>query len=150
MNLVTLGNKIKISLEGKFESGEIFYKKDNKDFLIEVGKKQIFPALEKELLGMKVGETKTITLEPKDAYGEYSEKFTMDIPKDRIDSDADISVGNIIVVSQTDGKKLKGVIIKDCDDTINVDFNHPFAGKKVIITFTIESIQKEDINVNNM
>ncbi len=144
MKLVELGDKIKITLEGKLENGQIFYKKDNKNVLIEIGKNQIFPTIEKELLGMKIGDTKTITLEPKDAYGEYNEKFSMNIPKNRIDPDADLSEGNIIVASLSDGKKLKGIIIKDCGDIIDVDFNHPFAGKKIIITFTIDSIQNED------
>lgn len=142
MKLVGFGDKVKITLEGKLENGQIFYNKDGKKSLIEIGKDQIFPAIEKELLGMKVGETKTITLEPKDAYGEYNEEFSMNIPKNRIDSDANLSAGNIIVVSLTDGKKLKGIITKDCEDIILVDFNHPFAGKKLIITFTIDSIEK--------
>jgi FKBP-type peptidyl-prolyl cis-trans isomerase 2 len=94
---------------------------------------------------MKIGETKTITLESKDAYGEYNEKFSMNIPKNRVDPDADISVGNILVIFLADGKKLNGIIIKDNGDIINVDFNNPFAGKKLIITFTIDSIENKDI-----
>ncbi len=144
MKVIGIGDKVKITLEGKLENGQIFYKKDDKKSLIEIGKNQIFPALEKELLGMKIGETKTITLEPKDAYGEYNEKFLMNIPKNRIDPDANISVGNTLVISLADGKKLKGIIIKDLGDIIDVDFNHPFAGKKLVITFTIDSIENND------
>ena len=143
MEFIEKGDKVQLSLEGKLENGEVFYKK-NDDSFITIGEKQIFPILEKEIIGLKIGETKIVTIKPRDAYGEYKEEFKMNIPKDRVDPDADMAVGNILVVSLEDGKKLKGVITEDCENSINVDFNHPYAGKKLVVTCTIVSIEKQN------
>jgi FKBP-type peptidyl-prolyl cis-trans isomerase 2 len=144
MEFVEKGDKVQLSLEGKLENGEIFYKKDDKKSFIVIGEKQIFPALEKELIGMKSGDTKIVTIESQDAFGEYKKEFAMNIPKNRVDPEADMSVGNILVVSLKEGKNLKGVIIEDCENSIKVDFNHPHAGKKLVVTCTIISIEKQN------
>jgi len=130
---VEIGDKVEISFEGKLENGHIFYKNDSAHSWIVIGKNQVFPALEQELIGMKIGETKTIQLEPIQAFGKHIDDLLMSISKDRINPDVEILLGNVLTVDIADGKKLKGVIIDDSDDTIVVDFNHPYAGKKVSI-----------------
>ena len=144
MKLVEMGDKVTLSFEGKLENGHVFYKNDENHSLIVVGNNQIFPALEKELIGMKIGETKTVTLTARDAFGDHNEELLMSISKDRIEPSTNTTVGNVLVVDLADGKKLKGVIVETTDDIITVDFNHPYAGKKVVVTCTIISIEQEN------
>lgn len=144
IQFVEMGDTVDIAFEGKLESGQVFYKNDGSHSLVVIGKNQVFPALEKELVGMKIGETKTIQLEPTEAFGQHIDDLLMSISKDRINPDVDMSLGNILTIDIADGKKLKGVIIDDSDDSIVVDFNHPYAGKKVTITCTIRSIEKQN------
>jgi len=139
---VEMGDTIQISFEGKLENGYIFYKNDSTCSWIVIGKNQVFPALEKELIGMKIGETKTVQLEPSQAFGQHIDDLLMSISKNRINPDINTSLGNILTIDIADGKKLKGVIVDDSDNTLVVDFNHPYAGKNVSITCTIHSIKK--------
>jgi peptidylprolyl isomerase len=44
------------------------------------------------VVGLKIGEKKSITLEPKDAYGEYDEKNTQTLPKDQLTSFTDAGI----------------------------------------------------------
>ena len=141
MKIIEIGDRITLTLEGKLEDGHIFYKNNKNPSIIEIGKKQIFPALENELVGMKIGETRTITLKPIDAFGDHDENLLMSIPRDRIDSEIQTVAGNEIEVTVSEGKKLKGVIVDVTDDIITVDFNHPYAGKSVFVTCTIISIE---------
>lgn len=144
MKLVDIGDKVTISFEGKLENGEIFYKTNEKHSLITVGENQIFPALEQELVGMRVGETKTVTLAPRDAFGDHNEDLLMSISKERLNPDISDDIGGSIIVNLADGKKLKGVIVDVTDDMITVDFNHPYAGKKVVVTCTVISIDDKN------
>jgi peptidylprolyl isomerase len=144
MKLVDIGDKVLLSFEGKLENGEIFYKTNEKHSNITVGENQIFPALEQELVGMQVGETKTVTLDARDAFGDHNEELLMSISKERIRPDISTDVGNAIIVDLAQGKKLKGVIVDVTDDMITVDFNHPYAGKKVVVTCTVISIENKD------
>lgn len=56
------------------EKTEMFIAPDNYEPLsFTIGAGQIFPALERGMMGMKIGDTKTISLAPKDAYGEWAQ-----------------------------------------------------------------------------
>lgn len=45
-----------------------------------LGQGQVLPALEKDLIGLKIGETKNITLTPEEGYGEWSSNYTTTLP----------------------------------------------------------------------
>lgn len=144
MKLVKQGNKIRVTNEGKMKNGDIFYKTNNDPLPIVVGKNQIFPVLEEELIGMKIGETQTHTLAPKDAFGEHDEHLLMSISKESIDSDVHTVVGNTIVIEASEGEKFTGPIVDGTDDKVTVDFNHPYAGKEIVVTCTICSIENQN------
>jgi FKBP-type peptidyl-prolyl cis-trans isomerase 2 len=46
----------------------------------EVGAGQMIPGFDNGVVGMEEGETKTLTLEPSDAYGEYNEELIQVVP----------------------------------------------------------------------
>ena len=144
MEIVGKGDTVQLSFEGKLENGQKFF--DNKDGKpnIVIGENQIFPALEKELIGMKNGESKTVSLEAKEAYGDHNEELLLSISKEKIPQDVDTTIGETLEMDIPDGNKIRGVITDISDDIITVDFNHPFAGKNVIITCTVISIKKQN------
>ncbi len=51
------------------------------------GSGQIIPGLENQLVGMKAGDNKKITLEAKDAYGEVIKEGFKDVPKSTFPAD---------------------------------------------------------------
>ena len=87
---------------------------------------------------MKVGETKTVTIAPKDAYGERDETKLITIPKAQIPEAAQYEVG-MQVMSQN-GQIFKVYKINDKD--IVFDANHELAGKTLIFDITVKSVQK--------
>jgi FKBP-type peptidyl-prolyl cis-trans isomerase 2 len=137
------GDKVELVCELKLEDGTICFKnKKDKPLVFIVGEGKFFPAIEKELINMKEGETKTVTLEANDAFGVYKEDLVAEIHKKNISSTAELNIGSSIQM-KTDSDKIIGGRITDIeDDSITVDFNHPLADKKVIFTVTITSIEK--------
>ena len=91
---------------------------------------------------MKQGETKTVTLEPKDAFGIHNDDLITEIPKKNISSNAELDIGSRIQMKTASGEMIQGTVTKINDDTLVVDFNHPLVGKKIIFTVTITSIEK--------
>ena len=144
MKEVEMGDTIQLTIEGKLENGKVFFKTNEDASTFVLGDHQIFPALEEHLVGMKIGETKTVTLDPKDAYGEHSEDLQMTVSKDRINSEMNLEIGKALVLNLSDGRNLIGVIIDMTDEDITVDFNHPLAGQKIILTCTLISILEEE------
>ena len=138
---VTVKDKkvVSMSYKGTLADGTVFGQSDkDKPLEFMVGAGKLIPALEKSLLGMKVGDKKKITLKAVDAYGDYDNSALQEVPKDKFPKDATFSVGERFVVQTPTGPypvKIAEVKYK----TVVVDFNHPLAGKD--LTFDVEIVK---------
>ena len=104
------------------------------------GKKQISSGLEKELKGLNVGDSKEFELSPKDGYGLEDPKSFMEMPKSRFPK-RDHFVGKELT-SPRDGKFL--ATVKEVrPNTLILNFNHPFAGKKLHYEVIVIAIEGE-------
>ncbi|MCD6542455.1 MAG: FKBP-type peptidyl-prolyl cis-trans isomerase [Thermoplasmata archaeon] len=141
MKVVKNGDKVKILCEAKLENGEIYYTwgEDN-PLEIVIGEGTFFPAAEEKMKNMKEGETKTITLEPDEAFGPYMEELVLEVPREAFRPDAKLEKGARIRINTPSGKVFYGTIAKVNDNTVILDLNHPLAGKKIILTITVISI----------
>jgi len=142
MTIVKEGNKINISFEAKLKTGEIFLKTEEEHPLeVTVGEGAIPKSIEKVLIDMKIGETKTIALEPTEAFGPRVEDLVVDLPKEGFGSDAGLEVGSKVSMKSPEGKTFAGIVKEIKGDDITVDFNHPLAGKNLVFTVTVVSIE---------
>lgn len=142
MNFVKERDKVHILCEAKLEDGTVFYKNDEKNILeFVVGEGRFFPAVENAIKDMKEGETKTVTLEPEDAYGPHNDGLVVNASKDSFRSDKDIDIGSKVKINTPSGKIILGIIIEVNDGIFTVDFNHPLAGKRIMFTVTVVSVE---------
>lgn len=143
MRIVKDGNKVNISCEVKLENGDLCFKNEEEKYIeIVVGEGKFFPIVENELKDMEEGETKTITLEPKDAFGQYIDDLVLETPKDVFRYDVDLDVGSRVKIDAPSGKTYYGTVTKLTEETLTLDLNHPLAGKKILITVTVASIEE--------
>ena len=141
MDIVKEGDKVCLLFEAKLENGMICFKNEKENLLeLVVGEGKFFPILEKELKDMKEGETKTVTLEPQDAFGPHLDDLVVEVPKEAFRPDINLVVGSRIGVDTHSGKTVHGVVTEIKGDILTIDFNHPLAGKKILFTLTIVSI----------
>jgi len=143
MDSVKEGDKVELVCELKLEDGTVCFKNEkDKPLVFIVGEGKFFPAIEKELINMKEGETKTVNLEPNDAFGVYKEDLVAEIHKKNISSTAELNIGSSIQMKTESDKIIGGRITVIKDDKITVDFNHPLANKNITVTVTMVSIEK--------
>ena len=65
------GTTAVVHYTGSFPDGEVFDSSDGKDPLAyQVGKQQMIPGFEQEMMGAEIGEKREFTLTPDRAYGE--------------------------------------------------------------------------------
>jgi FKBP-type peptidyl-prolyl cis-trans isomerase 2 len=134
------GDTVVIHYSGKLESGEVFDTSKGKSPLeFQLGAKKVIPGFENGIMGMKVGEEKVFTIEPKDGYGERSENYVKDVPRKSVPKELDVHKGMILLFKREDGITMPATVVEFTDEALKVDFNHPLAGKK--LTFTVKLIE---------
>ncbi|MCH2188740.1 peptidylprolyl isomerase [Candidatus Gracilibacteria bacterium] len=137
---VKKGDIIAVHYTGTFEDGEKFDSSLDRGTPLEfqVGAGQMIPGFDAGVVRMKLSEKKKLTLEAKDAYGEYDENNTQDFPRDQMASfeaaGIEIKVGAELP-TQAGVFKIKAL----SDDTVTIDTNHPLAGKTLL--FEVEIVE---------
>jgi FKBP-type peptidyl-prolyl cis-trans isomerase SlyD len=99
------------------------------EFLAGTG--SIIPGLEREMIGMAVGESKDVVVSPADGYGEIDEDAYMDVPRDRFPEGMPIEPGVELQVSDGTGNPMYARIDSVEGDLVRLNFNHPLAGKEL-------------------
>ena len=103
-----------------------------------MGKGQIIPGLENALVGMNEGESKDILVKAADAYGEVNPEALQTLPKEQFEG-VDLKEGMTLYGQGEDGQTVQ-VTVKSFDDKeVQVDFNHPLAGKDLMFSVTVLS-----------
>ena len=88
----------------------------------------IFPKIEENLNGKKVGDSISVTLEPVDAFGEYDAKMIRIEPV--ADLPSDIAIGGYLVAEQ-DGQEVVWRVTGIADGKAVLDGNHELAGQRL-------------------
>ena len=140
MTKAKTGDRVKVHFEGYLEDGTVFGSSmDDEPFEFTIGEKNMLPGFENAVIGMQKGDTKTITLPPRDAYGDYIEKLVSVMERSGFPQEINLEIGKRLRVRTQDGN-YKMVTVKDfTEDSIVLDENDPLAGKT--LTFKIELVE---------
>jgi FKBP-type peptidyl-prolyl cis-trans isomerase 2 len=137
------GDTVQLDYVGKLEDGSVFDSSAaGEPIEFTVGSAMIIPGLEKGIMGMTIGETKTITIPADEAYGPPHPELVMTVPKDKLPQDMELEVGGQLESHQPDGRVIYATITEIKDDSVTLDANHPLAGKTLIFDVKVVGISK--------
>jgi len=108
------------------------------DFITGMG--QLIPGLEKQLVGMKEGDTAQIRVEAKDAYGIIDPDAFQTHPIEQFEG-IELKEGLTLYGQSPDGGQMQVVVKSFNDKEVTIDYNHPLAGKDLNFDVTIESLR---------
>lgn len=129
MSKVKDGDTVKVHYTGKLENGDVFDSSREKEpFEFTVGNKAVIPGFEKGVLGMEVGDTKTIEIPPEEAYGAKQDELVVEVKKSEFPDDITPTIGQRLQIKQQDGNPIVVTITDLTEDSITLDANHPLAG----------------------
>jgi FKBP-type peptidyl-prolyl cis-trans isomerase SlyD len=95
------------------------------------GMGHIIPGLEHELYDMKIGDSKDVTVSPKDGYGETDETAFMDVPREAFPTEVPLEKGTELELRDQAGNPVYARVDEVSDENIRLDMNHPLAGKEL-------------------
>ncbi len=134
------GDTVKVHYTGKLENGTVFdTSTDRQPLELTLGSGKIIPGFEKGITGMGVGDRKTITVLPEEAYGPSRKELIVDIKKTDLPEDITPAIGKQLQVQQKDGNPIEITITDMDEDTVTLDANHPLAGNTLL--FEVELVE---------
>jgi FKBP-type peptidyl-prolyl cis-trans isomerase SlyD len=106
------------------------------------GYDNIVPGLEREMVGMKIGESKNVLVLPEDGYGEFDEEAFMEVPRSEFPSDMELETGLELHVTDEDGQHQFAFVESFNDKTVHLDFNHPLAGAELQFNVKVVALRE--------
>jgi FKBP-type peptidyl-prolyl cis-trans isomerase 2 len=133
------GKKVKVHYTGKHEDGTIFDTSEGRDPLeFTMGEGQLIPGFENGVMGLNVGDKKTVEIEPEQGYGEVREDLFSEVEVTQLPEGT--QEGQVLQAMTNAGPMNVTVTeIKEGKATINA--NHPLAGKKLVFDIEVVEVQ---------
>ncbi len=144
MEGVKPGDKVSVTYDGYLENNEQFESSaDTGPLDFTVGTASVMACIEQAVLGMTINETKTIAVNPENAYGLHRQELVHQLPRTTWPAEADIKPGLVVgMTMEKEGKdhQVPATITEINGDMVTIDFNHPLAGQKIIFRITMQSV----------
>ena len=139
------GDKVRAHYAGRLDNGTEFdssYKRGNPiEFQAGVG--QMIPGFDNAVIGMGVGEKKTVTVGPEEAYGEHNPEGIVMVTKESFPPDFTPEPETVIQGRNDKDEPITALVIeiRENGDAI-LDLNHPLAGESLTFDIEILDVQK--------
>ncbi len=136
--MATNGNMVKVHYTGTLGDGSVFDSSLQREPLqFKLGNGQVIPGFEEAVLGMQVGETKTVTIKADQAYGQKRAELIITLEKEKIPAELNPQIGDQLQMKQPDGAAVIVTVISINEKTITLDANHNLAGKDLTFELTL-------------
>jgi peptidylprolyl isomerase len=140
MRRIEIGDTVKVHYTGTLDDGTVFDSTSDREPLeLTVGEGQLIKGFEDTVIGMAVGEKKTVRIPAEEAYGPTREELVIEVHRDRFPPNIEPVMGLCLDIERPDGETMEVVVTRVGEDAIAVDANHPLAGKD--LTFEIELVE---------
>lgn len=144
MSQDTVQNGVVVSMEYTLKiDGEVIDSSEGQDPLeFLAGHSNIVSGLERELLGMKVGDSRDVVVPPRDGYGEYDEEAYLDVPSKQFPNDMKVEEGLELTVRDDSGQARYARIESVEGETVRLNFNHPLAGEELHFNVKVVNLRE--------
>ncbi|MFC1938212.1 peptidylprolyl isomerase [Chloroflexota bacterium] len=134
------GDTVKVHYAGTLKDGSVFDTSlDREPLEFTIGQGQLILGFEQAVIGMTVGEFKTVNIPADQAYGPHNNELISVIDRDNLPEGMNPEVGQQLQAQQPDGQTRVFIVIDISETSITVDANYPLAGED--LTFEIELIE---------
>ena len=134
------GDVVRVHYTGKLTDGSQFDSSAGRAPLeFTLGAGQMIAGFDAGVLGMAIGEKKTINIDPANGYGLQNPEAIIDFPKSNIPEGMTIEIGMKLNLQNEYGQPVPVEVIEIKDDNVIMDANHFLAGKDLV--FDVELVE---------
>lgn len=140
MAAVKKGDVVQVHYTGKLENGEVFDSSDQGEPIkFAAAGPEVIPGMGQAVVGMEVGDKKSVTIPPDQAYGDPQEGLLKKVPRGQLPPE--VKVGDPLQ-AEVEGDTFIFWVKEVADDFATLDANHPLAGKTLIFDLELVSIEE--------
>lgn len=141
------GDTVTITFQGLLDDGSVFDASDEEAPLSFVlGENEVLPGLELAVLGMNIGDQKTVIIPPEQGYGVHQKNLVEVVDIDVLPKDLQLKVGDRLEVTAANGTVFQMVIVMRDENTVTLDANHPLAGRSLTLRIELVAIERPTLN----
>jgi peptidylprolyl isomerase len=141
------GDTVAVQYTGALNDGTVFETSFGSEPLrFQIGENELIPpapmqAIERAVIGMKVGESRKIRVPASEAYGSREEAMVVVVDRNRFPESITLQLGMELEILQGEDMVYPVTVTNITDSGITLDANHPLAGKDLVFDiFLIEII----------
>jgi FKBP-type peptidyl-prolyl cis-trans isomerase SlyD len=139
--LVAIGKKVKFDYTLTVDDKLVETSKGKSPLEYNPGRGEIISGLEKELMGLKAGDAKTVVVKPEEGYGVLRADAFREFDRSQLPKGMDPKVGMMLEMQDEKGTSFPAKLAEVKEKTVKLDFNHPLAGKT--LTFDVKVVSVE-------
>ncbi len=143
MKTIIQGQTVGVHYVGTFNDGTEFDNSRTRGnpLIFKVGERQVINGFENAVVGMKIGETKTVNISPEEAYGQTDPKLLREMPRNTFPQDFHFVKGALVEIRRPQGHSMPATIASFGDENVTLDLNQPLSGKT--LNFEIEVVETD-------
>jgi len=107
---------------------------------LQLGNGELAATLEACLAGLAVGEHRTFTLAPEQAFGVHNPQMVGRVPRDALPPAAEPKLYEPVSLTAEDGSSYSALVVELDEECVLLDFNHPLAGKSIMFEVKVIGI----------
>jgi peptidylprolyl isomerase len=140
---VAPGDTVSVFYTGTLTNGTVFDSNVGKEPLqFTVGSGEVIQGFDEGVIGMKVNQTKTVTIPANEAYGEVNPEMIISVPISNFGNET-LKVGMDVSATSSNGQELQGVVKSFNSTNATIDFNPPLAGQTLIFEIKVVEITQK-------
>jgi FKBP-type peptidyl-prolyl cis-trans isomerase SlpA len=109
-----------------------------------VGDGNLLPGFEEALFGLQPGDDEQIDIPASSGFGASSPQNVQRLPRTRFAKFEKLEPGLMVSFAAADGE-LPGVVTQIWPGSVEIDFNHPLAGRDLVFDVSILKVQPESV-----
>lgn len=135
--MVAYGTTVRVHYVGTCADGTVFDSTEGSEPLeFTVGSGKVIHGFDEAIASMEVGETKTVTISARQAFGVWCEDKVECAPLYALPNAKDVRPGKLFYFVTEEGMYIPAKVLDIEAGMARIDFNHPLAGQD--LTYRIE------------
>jgi FKBP-type peptidyl-prolyl cis-trans isomerase 2 len=139
---VKSGDTVKVHYRGRLTDGTTFDSSEGRPPLeFEVGSGMVIKGFDEGVMGMTVGQKKTVEIPAEFAYGSRDPEAIIEFPIDQFPAGMKPEVGMQLVMTDNSGHQIPVQVVDVKPEAVYLDANHQLAGQDLIFDLELVDIK---------